>query len=139
MILHLHLYIIKHHFQFDSNKIAALSKDSHTVTIIDTRQPGIPSSLVHHPQKLTSIKWSRLIPDTLYSSDVSGILLSTSIDSPVLHPESSLLYTAESPIQSMTSGQGIIALSVDHQIDIVKAPTIQMDEIHAMNSTDNFL
>jgi WD repeat-containing protein 68 len=103
-------------------KIATFSKDSKSVSVIDTRSPGMPVHKVRHQAKLTSINWSSLVEDRLFSTDAGGNLMMTDLTEGVFDGESSLLYHAPGPIQNAAIALTGVAIVTDTTVELVKGP-----------------
>jgi WD repeat-containing protein 68 len=105
-----------------TTKVATFSKDSRTVSIIDTRSPGMACNKVHHTAKVTSIDWSSLVEDRLFSTDVAGNLMMSDLAEGVLDGESSLLYHAPGAIQNSAIALTGVALVTDTAVELVNGP-----------------
>jgi WD repeat-containing protein 68 len=103
-------------------KVATFSKDSKCISIIDTRSPGMPCHKVHHNAKVTSIEWSSLVEDRLFSTDAGGSLLMSDFTEGTSDGDSSVIYEASGPIQNSAIALTGVAIVTDTAIELVKGP-----------------
>lgn len=116
---------------FDSCKIATFSKDSGTVTIIDSRQPGIPCGLIHLNCRVTCIQWSKLNASRIYSTDISGNMTVAELSSTSIKPDMTeeLYNTNGEAIQSFIVGQSVAALTIGNKIQVIRNLTNGISQI----------
>ncbi|OHT12512.1 DDB1- and CUL4-associated factor 7 like protein [Tritrichomonas foetus] len=111
----------------ESYKMATFSKNSNFVTIIDARRPGVPCAVCSiHKSPVTSIGWSKIQTDMIYSSDSSGTFATSFVQNDELEMDSNIWYETENPIEFFHIGQGIIAMAIDKRVDVIdgfKCPT----------------
>jgi WD repeat-containing protein 68 len=103
-------------------KVATFSKDAKSISIIDTRSPGMPCNKVRHGAKVTSMAWSSLVEDRIFSTDDTGCLLMTDLSEGSLEGESSVMYRAPGAIQNSAIGLTGVAIVTDTAVELVKGP-----------------
>lgn len=104
----------------DCNKVATFSKNSTSVTIIDSRRPGVPCAIANgHSSSVSCIGWSKLQPDTIFSSDISGALISSNIVDDSLSMDCYSKYNSNGAIESFVVGQNVISLAKGTSIEVL--------------------
>jgi WD repeat-containing protein 68 len=104
----------------DPIHFAVFAKDGQTVSILDTRQPGMPYNIIHHINgAVTCMSWSNLVGKRVFSADISGDLMVSELVDNTQDADSKLVYKATSSIQNLALGSGILGLVTDSGIEFV--------------------
>ena len=124
----------------DSNKIATFAANSSTVVVVDGRQPGMPCALIKHPgARVTSVAWSHLITDRVFSTDVSGVVFSSNVTSGQLQTDSEQIYKAATPIQASSTGLGMVGIVTKSGVEILKDVNREFTSGARIPLTDGFV
>lgn len=104
--------------QNEPHKIALFARESLSATVVDTRRPCVPCAFTSpHSEQVTGIMWSR-VGSVLYTSSVDGHVFETNLDT----ANALDIYDAQLRIESITLGQGILAVGCQGKVDVLDLP-----------------
>ena len=124
----------------DSNKIATFATESGSVVIVDGRQPGMPCALIKHAsQRVTSVAWSHLITDRVFSTNVDGGVLASNVTTGKLQTDSEEIYKASTAIQASSTGLGMVGIVTRSGVEILKDVNREFTSGTRIPLTDGFV
>lgn len=104
---------------WDANKIATFSSDSRTITIIDVRQPGVPSAVIKgFDENISCIDWSRTVENVVFGSTINGKIKTAVVNDGVAVPTVFDCITEKKSIQSFCIGHGMSANASESSVSI---------------------
>ncbi|EAX88562.1 hypothetical protein TVAG_409140 [Trichomonas vaginalis G3] len=102
-------------YPIEPNKISLFARESKSATVVDTRRPCIPYAFTSpHGGQVTGVIWSR-IGQIIYTSSADGHVFETNLET----ANALDIYDAEAPIESISLGQGILAVGCQGKVDIL--------------------
>ncbi|EAY23073.1 hypothetical protein TVAG_183090 [Trichomonas vaginalis G3] len=105
---------------YDATKIAAFSYNSHCIVIIDTRQPGIPVSVVKEQEgSVSAISWGLSFENLLLSSNLNGNIYSSTINQGP-EPQVFISYMHDKEIQSVANQRLYCAITSTKSLSLLK-------------------
>lgn len=106
---------------YDATKIAAFSYNSQCVIIIDTRQPGIPVSVVkHNDGSVSSISWGLSFDELLLSTNMNGHIYSSTVSNQDPEPPVYISYAHNNMIQSISNQRSYCTITSPKMLTLMK-------------------
>lgn len=104
----------------DTNLVAVFSKGGESVTVIDTRKPGVPCHVCRGEGVVSCVEFSRVHRGLLFFSDVLGNLTACELTDGVLAGEVVARHTGDAPVEAFSIGNAVIAQSIGNKVEVVK-------------------
>ena len=104
----------------DTNFVAVFSKDGESVTVIDTRKPGVPCHVCRSDGVVSCVEFSRTQRGLLYFSDVLGHLSACELTDGVLAGDITASTQGDAPVEAFSMGNDVIAQSIGHKVEVIK-------------------
>jgi len=105
---------------YNDNIISLFSKGSDILKFVDIRKPGLPVNTVSQKSVLTAVSWSRFFENHIYTTDRMGNLYLTEYLPDLKEQEATIKYSFSDTIESLTIGQGIVAITTNKSLNILK-------------------
>lgn len=107
--------------------IATFGK-SGCVSIIDSRKPGMPCSIIKLDTGITSVKWSKVSVNSLIVTDVTGTITTADVIEGDMTADTDQIYQCDGVPQSLSLTPSHIAVTLEERIEIINIAGASMSQ-----------